>query len=174
MLRNQTPIPTTAERGFTLIEVLVSIVIVAFGLLGVAGLLIKSASLGVSAHNRTLAIQNVYQMVDRMRLSFNSNNYTETADYSKNDYLKALAAKTGDPGGSFPDCASGCTITNDVVDHDYGQWWQDLKASLGSAATGEVTLNKTTNLFTITVTWQEKNFGLSDFNTQSYALDIRP
>jgi len=160
MSNHELPISGHAQRGFTLIEVLVSIVIVAFGLLGVAGLLVKSASLGVSAHNRTQATQKVYEMVDRMRL----NPAGVQASYYDN--------LTGTPT-NVPCSTPGVCSAANVAAYDYYQWRQGLITALGAGATGTVQANGS-GLFTITATWPEKDFGLANFQNQTYRLSVRP
>jgi type IV pilus assembly protein PilV len=54
-------------RGFTMLEALVSILILSFGLLGLAGLFVSGAQNNRSANLRTVATQQAYNMADRMR-----------------------------------------------------------------------------------------------------------
>ena len=68
----------TKDRGFTLIEVLVSVIILAVGLLGIARLQGLSLRNNQSALLRTQATQFAYDMADRMRtnnLGFSAGNY---------------------------------------------------------------------------------------------------
>ncbi len=58
--------PARGERGATMIEVLVSIVILAFGLLGVAGLQAQIKLAEVEAYQRAQAIVLLQDMVDRI------------------------------------------------------------------------------------------------------------
>jgi type IV pilus assembly protein PilV len=65
-------------RGFTLIEVLVTVIILAIGLLGIAGLQAIGLRYNQSALLRTQATQLAYDMADRMRtnnLGFSAGNY---------------------------------------------------------------------------------------------------
>ena len=63
--------PTLQARrrasGFTMLEALVSILILSFGLLGLAGLFVSGAQNNRSANLRTVATQQAYNMADRMR-----------------------------------------------------------------------------------------------------------
>lgn len=56
-----------SQQGFTLVEVLVTLVIFAFGMLGVAGLQIVSLAGMDSAQNRSLASLKAAEMGERMR-----------------------------------------------------------------------------------------------------------
>jgi type IV pilus assembly protein PilV len=55
------------NTGFTLIEVLIAMLVLAGGLLGLAGLQAASLSNGQSAYNRSQATQLAYQLADNMR-----------------------------------------------------------------------------------------------------------
>ncbi|MCX7101946.1 MAG: type IV pilus modification protein PilV, partial [Methylobacter sp.] len=53
--------------GFTLIEVLIAMLVLAVGLLGLAGLQATSLKSNQSAYNRSQATQLAYDLADRMR-----------------------------------------------------------------------------------------------------------
>ncbi len=57
----------TRERGFTMLETLIAILILSFGLLGIAGIYVAGVQNNKSANLRTLATQQAYDMADRMR-----------------------------------------------------------------------------------------------------------
>lgn len=61
--------PTSATRshGFTMLETLIAILILSFGLLGIAGIYVAAVQNNKSASLRTLATQQSYDMADRMR-----------------------------------------------------------------------------------------------------------
>lgn len=72
----------TNNKGFTLIEVLVTVIILAVGLLGIAGLQAVGLRNNQSALLRTQATQCAYDMADRMRtnsLGFSAGNYDQPA-----------------------------------------------------------------------------------------------
>lgn len=60
-------IQTCRQRGFTLIEILVSIVIIAIGLLGLSKLQLTSLRYNQNAYQRSIATQLAYDISNRMR-----------------------------------------------------------------------------------------------------------
>lgn len=58
-----------ANRGFTLIEVLVSLVVLAIGLLGLAMLQTTNLRLAQSANERTIATNLAYELMDDIRMN---------------------------------------------------------------------------------------------------------
>ncbi len=61
------PLPKRAAHGFTLLEVLVAILVVAGGLLGLAALMNASLRNNQSANAKTQAVWLAYDMLDRLR-----------------------------------------------------------------------------------------------------------
>lgn len=55
------------QRGFTLLEVMVAMLIVSIGLVGLAGLLITGSKNNQSAYHRSQASWMAYDILDRMR-----------------------------------------------------------------------------------------------------------
>jgi len=55
------------SKGFTLIEALIAVVILAIGLLGIAGLQATNLKNNQSAYNRSQATLLAYDMADRIR-----------------------------------------------------------------------------------------------------------
>ena len=69
---------TSRQRGFTLVEVLVTVIIISIGLLGVAGLQLAAMRSNHSAYLRTQATIAAYDLIDRMRTdpaSFNGEHF---------------------------------------------------------------------------------------------------
>lgn len=115
-------------QGFTLLEALITVLIIAFGLLGLAGALTLSMQNNASGVLRTKAIALAYDIGDRARANIGG--------FSTGAY----ANLTGTP--SDPGCiASGCTPTQ-VAQYDYWAWRQDLSAALPNG-TGVVCLDST-------------------------------
>jgi type IV pilus assembly protein PilV len=71
------------QRGFSLIEVLVTMLILTFGLLGVAGLLVKGMSNAAAAETHAKATQLVADISDRMRAN-PAGTLSATSQYNTN------------------------------------------------------------------------------------------
>lgn len=95
------------QRGISLVEVLVTIVILSFGLLGVAGLLATGLRNNQSSQFRTQASILAYDMAERMRANrqaaidgkyATANTADGAAASDRTQWTSALAAKL--PGGT--------------------------------------------------------------------------
>lgn len=146
-------------RGYVLLEVLVSMVILAIGLLGVAKLQASTRQLETESYQRAQAVILLQDMVARMTANRKSAScYVITAD---------AGGPTFGHGGSAPaNCASGAgniEQQNRAV-ADMAEWNQLL---LGAAETingdnagamigarGCVQFDAASNLYVVTVTWQ--------------------
>jgi type IV pilus assembly protein PilV len=112
------PIHGSTSQGFTLIEVLIAVIVLAIGLLGLANLQTLSLRNSQSTYLRTQANILAYDIVDRMRSNLglsDTNNDGLPNDYSDN-YSKMV-------GRSVPDCTTvtGCS-TFDMVNQDLYEW----------------------------------------------------
>jgi type IV pilus assembly protein PilV len=125
--------PALRGGGFTLVEVLIAVVILAIGLLGLAGLQTSAMKFNHSAYLRTQATNLAYDMADRMRA-----NRPVALD---GDYEITLATT---PSGS-PTTLAG---------QDLLEWKNTLAATLPSG-NGAVDQVGTTTRFIITVQWDD-------------------
>lgn len=108
-LRFNKSVALARMAGLTLIEILVTLVVVAIGLLGIAGLQFASLKLGLVAENRSNGVIFVNNILDRMRvntadiagyaISFGSSTPTGTTQSQKDlaDFKSQIA--TFLPGG---------------------------------------------------------------------------
>lgn len=97
------------QSGFTLLEVLITLIVLAIGLLGLAGLQVVSLRNSHGAYLRSQAITQSYDIVDRMRA-----NSDQTAAYLLKNPNAAITAC---------DTAGGCTAA-DMAQHDIYKWNQ--------------------------------------------------
>jgi type IV pilus assembly protein PilV len=103
----------TRERGVSLIEVLVTLMILAFGLLGVAGLQAKMSLAEMEAYQRSQAVQALTEMTERM----SANGAQATS------YLNAGTIGTGDTRGP------NCTTIAPGPTRDLCEWSNSLKGA---------------------------------------------
>lgn len=123
-----------AQRGVSLLEVLVTIVVLSLGLLGVSSLHVNGMKNSYSAFLRAQAAQYAYDMTDRMRA-----NRAAAVAGSYN-----LAMDAGAPAG------------NTLVDLDRAEWLAQLQGLPG----GDGSINVTNaGVATVTVQWSEVAMG---------------
>lgn len=112
---NNQPMETAMRNkssGFTLLEVMIAIVVVAFGLLGLAGLQVFALKNNQSAAMRSAATVLASDMIDRMKANFQG---VIAAQYDKSN--------TGDYTTAVAGCnlTAGCTPT-DLAQNDRFEW----------------------------------------------------
>jgi type IV pilus assembly protein PilV len=144
---------TTA--GFTLIEVLIAMLVLAVGLLGLAGLQAASLKNNQSAYNRSQATQLAYDLADRMRANV-AGKTSYTAILPSSATPKATCLTT-----------TGCSLA-DMATNDLYQWNLAVSTSLPNGiGTLDITPKPcTTNicLYTITILWDDDHTGNSNFS----------
>ena len=104
-------ITSNKEKGFTLLEVMIALVIFSIGLLGLAGLMAQSTAFTNSAQYRTQATFLAYDMLDRMRA-----NPSEAANPTLRYNLNF-----GNTPGTATCYATTCTLTQ-LATADKDQW----------------------------------------------------
>lgn len=127
------------EAGFSLIELLIALLVLAVGLLGMASLMMVSMKSNQSAAQRSQASWLAYDIIERMRLN------TDTST-TGNAYLVAA----GDAIPADPDCkANGCSGANTAT-LDRREWMTQLaQAGLSGVIT------RAGRNYTVTINWQE-------------------
>ena len=138
------------NTGFTLIEVLIAMLVLAVGLLGLAGLQATSLRNNQSAYNRSQATQLAYDIADRMRA-----NVAGIATYTAIKPISAAGAQAHCLAVSTPPT---CT-TADMAENDLFEWNRAVRTTLplGKGAIGEAA-----GVFTITVSWDDDRDGEVD------------
>jgi type IV pilus assembly protein PilV len=144
------------NRGFTLIEVLVALVILSIGLMGIAKLMLYSSHSNDSAYLRSQATNLAYQILDDMR----ANNAAIAS------YATPSTVAVADPGLNCVGAASTCTNPQ-VALYDVYQWKLRLDAApvppnppgalpggFGQIVTTPTPLGAQTQV-TITVSWND-------------------
>ncbi len=110
------------NKGFTLIEVLVAMLIFAVGLLGLAGLQLQALRSSSFAQGKTAATMGASHLVERMRANIagaNAGNYAYSSDV---DGIPAVV----------PNCntVAGCGSAANMAQNDLREWLLTLDQSL--------------------------------------------
>lgn len=136
--------------GFSMIEVLIAVLVLAIGLLGVAAMQTTALKNNQSALQRSQATMLSYSMMDAMRANRN------VAMIGSYNLAKTCSAP-----------ATGSLITN-----DQNAWITALKANLGnqSSTCGEITCNTTT--CNVKVYWDDSH-GLGGVSNQVVEITSR-
>ena len=132
-----------SQRGVGLIEVLIALLVLTFGMLGMAGLQMWSLKYNQSAMERGMAVVQTHSIVDAMRAN-------RTAA-TNNQFDIAFDADVPE-GNSFTLVA-------------LRTWRQSLRDGLGSEASGEIDCNG--SMCTVSVRWND-----SRANTESQDDDM--
>ena len=142
------------QHGLTLIEVLVAIVLIAFGLLAVASMQITGLKNNQSAYYRTTATVLAYDMLDRMRAN-----------------KKALIAGSYDTGGSFVDGITTPGSYSTMVQRDKQEWLTQIGNSLPSGK-GKVEAAANADTLRVTIQWDDQR-GSGGSSTQFLSIDTQ-
>lgn len=141
------------QTGTSLLEVVVTIVIISIGLLGLAGLQLNSMKFQKSASQRSEAVQSAYDLSERMRangagvsvggVATNFYNYTTA-------YATTIATLP-----TVPTCAATVCTASEVASIDSALWLRNLGTRLNGGA-GYITPNAVGG-YDVTVMWRERN-----------------
>ena len=129
LLLNTRNAPTDAQQGFTLVEILVAIVVLSFGVLGVVGMQAAALQSNRAARNQSTAVALGRELADIMRGNKDVALATST---SSNPYL--VANYTGTLPTTSANCfTAACTSTLAVAQYDMNQWLARVSAALPQA-----------------------------------------
>lgn len=142
----------SSSRGFTLVEVMVSLVVLGIGLLGIAKLVLFSAHSNDSAYLRSQATELAYAILDNMR--------GNRAQAMAQAYDTPLNTVPGVPG---PCLGVGGCLPPALAQYDVTMWLTRLAAALPSGTGSIVTVPNAAppvggtpgTTATITVQWDD-------------------
>jgi type IV pilus assembly protein PilV len=137
--RNSLPARSRA-RGFTLVETMVALVVLAVGMLGIAGLYVTTLKSGGGAIYRMQAVNLAADLADRIR-----------ANRGANVAYAGAAADNNCYGAASVDCAPGLMAANDLF-----VWQQQIAAILPNGNANVVVAGAAAPFtYTITINWTE-------------------
>lgn len=141
------------HTGFTLIEVLIALVVLASGLLGLAALQANGLRSNQTAYFRSQATQLAYDLADRFRSNLPARStYATLAPASATSKTNCLTT-------------TGCTPAA-MAENDLFEWNNAVSNTLPN---GSGSINYSNGFFTITLTWDENRDGTENdhsFQTQ--------
>jgi type IV pilus assembly protein PilV len=180
------------QRGFSLIEVLVTMVIIAIGLLGNAAMQALSLTDTASARNRALGAIEADALASMMHANVA---YWQSAQVTTNTAITvtgtAGSANTTNFGTTIAgintlvsaqgtDCVAGSCSNINMAAYDLSQWGLSL-ANLLPSGTGSITCQTTTppSECQINVSWSENSVAVNSAvtgatTTQTYTLAVVP
>lgn len=118
------------QRGVSMIEVLVSLLILSFGLLGLAALQTNALRNNHSSFQRTMAVMLTYYVTDAIRID-----RTNIASYT----MAKTCVTTSGASGLAPSTKE--------------KWLKAIQANLGGNSCGQITCNA--NDCTVTIFWND-------------------
>jgi type IV pilus assembly protein PilV len=140
------------ERGLSMIEILVALTIVAFGMLGLLGLQARALSVQKDAFHRRQAAELVAQLAERMRanpLAFLAGRYALSFHVSASAPSIASA------------CAAPCTSAQ-VAARDLDEWQIELRRRIPGAAAYLQWEAANRSGIAVAVAWPEPHAAASD------------
>ena len=179
------------QMGFTLIEVLISMVILSIGLLGIFAMQSRALMDNQDAYLRTQAVFMAYDMSDRIRAN---SGYWKTANLLTTLTNAEAFDKTGNPKHPFCNAYDPTTVNlatplaspdvctaQQMAEYDTYRWLKNVSSILPNGTadlTNEVDLNTAStakDIIRLKISWKRanKNFQKKLGSNASYSLDVR-
>lgn len=142
------------QQGNTLIEVLISFVMLGVGMLGIAGVLLLSHKANNSSYAKQQAVQSIYDIFDKMR-----SNYQAAISGSYNvSNINSNGSPTTPAAPAVMCDQSACTPTQ-LASYDTWYWLKydvsSLPSGSGSIVTTAAGGTSKNTLITVTVQWDD-------------------
>lgn len=150
---------SACERGFSLLEVLIALLVLSFGLLGIAGLQTFSLQFNHQSYERTqatLLISDITERITANPLGGSAGGY---------DGISSSTMASGYSG--YGGCPSNCATTAQLATYDLFLWKSALEnPKILAQGTGSITrvidaTDASALIFDISVQWVENNLPMS-------------
>lgn len=141
-----------SQAGFTLIEVLVSVLILSFGLLGIAGMMGLTLKSNNSSYLQQQSVQSAANIVDRIRANSAA---AISGSYDVNNLVTSGTPTA--PSTPSPDCSTATCNPTQMAAYDSWNWLtKDVAAQLPNGCASVTTAASGSNtLVTVTVQWDD-------------------
>lgn len=139
------------QRGFFLLEVLITMMVMAIGLLGISAMLMLAHKASSSSYLKQKAVQSTYNIIDRIRANRQA--------AMNGSYTVSNLVSSGSP--SYPsapsaDCGSVTCTDSQLATYDIWYW---LVRDIGLLPKGSGSINTSVSggntIVTITVQWDD-------------------
>lgn len=150
------------NQGFTLIEALISVVVLAIGLLGLAGLQAASISNNQSAYNRSQATQLAYDIADRIRA-----NAVEANKFSTSAYITVTNPSAQATCKNTTGCSAALMAQNDLYE------WKANVSGLLPRGVGSLAQDAANRTYTITINWDDNRDGDVNTDDPNFRMTLR-
>lgn len=142
-------------HGSSLVEVLVSLIVISVALVGAAGVQIKAMKFGQVSQQRSAAVQHAGAIAERMRANLAASAQVTPSPYEFNfaySEIPTRVAALTPPACTTSECTAEQMAQRQLVD-----WQSQLKEGLtGGRGTIARTANTAGSPFVVTVMWVEK------------------
>lgn len=139
-------LPGRQETGFSLVEVLVALFVLSLGLLGLATLQTMGLKFNQQSYQRTQAVLQAYDIIDRMRANTSS-----------------ISSYVTPSPGYLPSITSGQCLTSDCTPAQLAAYdvnnWNTSNARL--LAEGKGSISNSGSRWTVTITWKENDLPMT-------------
>ncbi len=180
--------PCRHQRGVGIIEVLVALVVISFGVLGMAGLQLTGIKHTTSSYNRAKALLLIENMATRMRINHQAVIDGDYAGFdTANGYdcaVKPTPYCQDSPTGAGESCTSGELAAFDLFSVACGAWGtkgasDGVLGMLPANSNLKVACNdspcKADSAYTISITWTERSSPSDDTTeTRNVSMRLRP
>jgi type IV pilus assembly protein PilV len=149
----------SCERGFSLLEVLIALLVLSVGLLGIAGLQTFSLQFNHQSYERTQATLLISDMAERITAN--------PLGGRAGGYDGILSAAMASSYSGYGGCPSNCATTSDLATYDLFMWKSALEnPKVLAQGTGSITrvpdaADADALIYDISVQWVENNLPMS-------------
>jgi type IV pilus assembly protein PilV len=158
------------NTGFTLIEVLIAMLILAGGLLGLAALQTYTLRSNLAAYNHGQATQLLYDMADRMRAN-NCNKDLTTCNAAVPNYIIANSNTVATTVNAACSTTTNTTCTPKILaDNDLIEWNNAIVATLPM---GRGSISSANGVFTLSITWDDDRSGSVTSDDPTFTMSLQ-
>ena len=150
----------SGQAGYSLLEVLITILIASFGLLALAGMLLKGIQHSNSSFARSVAAQQAYDLADRMRANtpgLKNGSYDSIAFDAAENCVACTAVALCTPSG--------------LAAYDACSWNKQNRALLPF---GQGSVSKSGKVYLVTVRWDDTHSGGATADLSKFELKVDP